>query len=155
MKLQFKLMANKLARAVFEELSVPVAVSYSGAKGLHVYGFPGLIYCNDAREGARIVLDSLDEFKAIRGDTFFEHKEQDPFEGYPNLSIEVFPKQDSLQGKDLGNLMRVPLGRNLKNPKDPTFFVDMAAPIAQLTPADSLWMLTEGIYNPWRLPGEQ
>lgn len=146
-KYQFKMLASKLARYIDEELGLPVAVTYSGGKGVHVYGFTGRIPARDARDGARIVLDTLGGWKASRGDNFFQSENRDPFNGYPNLSIEVFPKQDSLGGKDLGNLMRLPLGRNLKSP-DPTFFVDLRTPMGVMAPVDPIWALTTA--SPWK-----
>lgn len=154
MKLQFKLLANKLAKAIFEELEIPCAVAYSGSKGIHVYGLTGLISGHEARQGAQIVLDSIGEFELVRGSHLYKHKDASPLDGYPNLSIEVFPKQDSLDGKDLGNLLRLPLGRNLKNPKDPTFFIDMTTAIAEMKPVDPAYALSVGALNPWRRESE-
>lgn len=145
MKFQFREIAHKLMRGVFETLGLPCAAAYSGGKGIHVYAFTGVISAAEAREGAQIVLDTLGGFEATRGTNFFKHSK------WPNLSIEVFPKQASLDGKDLGNLMRLPLGRNLKS-KDPTFFIDMTSPMAELRPVDPEWALTTA--NPWARPGE-
>lgn len=145
MKEQFKEIAHKLLRGIYETLGVPCAAAYSGGKGIHVYGFTGRMAAQDARDGAEIVLESVGGFKATRGVNFFQH------ENYPNLSIEIFPKQTSLDGKDLGNLMRLPLGRNLKS-ADPTFFIDMTSPMAVMQPVDPEWALTAG--NPWTRPGE-
>lgn len=145
-KYQLKMMASMLMKAISEELEIPCAAAYSGGKGVHVYGFLGLAPAEDAREGAQIVLDSIGKFKATRGTNFFKWDDDDPVQGYPNLSIEVFPKQSSLDGKDLGNLMRLPLGRNLKS-TDPTFFIDMRTPMSVMAPVDAEWALTTG--NPW------
>lgn len=145
MKLQFKEIAHKLLRGITETLGVPCAAAYSGGKGIHVYGFTGRMAAQDARDGAEIVLEAVGGFSATRGVNFYQH------ERYPNLSIEIFPKQTSLDGKDLGNLMRLPLGRNLKS-KDPTFFIDMTSPMAVMQPLDPEWALGEG--NPWKRPGE-
>lgn len=157
MKYQFKMVAHVLCSSIEKELDIPCAVTYSGAKGIHVYGFTGLVPAADAREGAQIVLDSLAErplgmaVEAFKGKHFFKFKNDDPVEGYPNLSIEVFPKQDTLDGKDLGNLMRLPLGRNLKS-TDPTFFVDMTSPLTDLSPVDPMHALTARSAFEW--PGE-
>lgn len=147
MKLQFKEIAHMLLKGIVEELGLPCVAAYSGSKGFHVYGFTGLVDASEARLGAQIVLDSLGCFRPLRGDNFFTHKDSDPIEGYGNLSIEVFPKQDSLDGKDLGNLMRLPLGRNLKSPNEPTFFIDMTSPLGDLVPMDPVTALQ--IENPW------
>lgn len=151
MKYQFKQIANKLMRGIYEELDLPCATAYSGGKGIHVYAFTGPISAEEAREGAQIVLDSLGCFKLVRGQHWFKHENEDPYSGFPNLSIEVFPKQNSLDGKDLGNLMRLPLGRNLKS-EDPTFFIDMTSPVGQMVPVDAEWALTTD--NPWKKPSE-
>lgn len=150
-KYQFRLIAHVLLKAVYEELAIPCAAAYSGNKGIHVYGFTGRVAADEAREGAAIVLDSLGMTEKLRGEHFFAFKDKDPVDGFPNLSVEVFPKQSSLEGKDLGNLMRLPLGRNLKTP-DPTFFMDMTAPMSELKPADPVYALTTT--NPWKRPGE-
>lgn len=142
LKFQFKLLAHGLCRAIREELELPCAVAYSGGKGVHVYGFTGLMDAAEVREGASIVLDSMGCFEPLRGVNFVKHKNTDVLEGFPNLSIEVFPKQGSLDGKDLGNLMRLPLGRNLKAPKEPTFFIDMTKPLADFSPVDPIKALT-------------
>lgn len=141
MKLQFKELAHKLAASVVKDLELPCAVAYSGSKGVHVYAFTGPISGKDAREGAKIVLDTIGNFQSIKGEHVFAH------EGYPNLTVEVFPKQDDLNGKDLGNLMRLPLGKNQKNVNDPTFFIDMRAPLGSMVPRDAVQALT--VQNPW------
>lgn len=155
MKYQFHMVAHMLVAAIEKELDIPSAVAYSGAKGIHVYGFTGLIPAGEAREGAQIVLDALAQRGApvepLKGKHFYKFANQDPIEGYPNISIEVFPKQDSLDGKDLGNLMRLPLGRNLKS-QDPTFFVDMASELTSLNPVDPMHALTTS--SPFKFPGE-
>lgn len=151
LKYQLKMVAHKLMSVITSELEIPCAAAYSGAKGVHVYGFTGLIPAADAIEGAQLVMDTLGEFKASRGQNFFRHTNQDPVDGYPNITIEVFPKQASLEGKDLGNLMRLPLGKNQKS-NDPTFFIDMTSATGQMIPIDPVFALTSP--TPWRRPGE-
>lgn len=146
-KYQMKQLAHKFLDKL-HELEVPCAAAYSGSKGIHVYGFCGEMPAKEAREGAMLVLDMLDEFKPHRGKNFFKHKNQDPHMGFPSFSVEVFPKQDTLEEKDLGNLMRLPLGKNQKNPKDPTFFLDMTTPLGIFKPhADPIKLLETG--NPF------
>lgn len=146
-KISLMLTAYSLASVIVEELEIPTAVAYSGGKGVHVYAFTGLIKAADAREGAQLVLDSVGDFEPTRGDNFFRTTDQSVRNHLRNLTIEVFPKQDSLEGKDLGNLMRLPLGRNLKNPKDPTFFIDMDKGLDKMTPLDPLAALS-GTWQP-------
>jgi hypothetical protein len=142
-KYQFRTLAHLLMTAIEKELDIQTAAAYSGGKGIHVYGFTGSVPAEDARDGAMIVLDSLGRFKPTRGVNFFQDENDDPANGFKNLSIELFPKQNSLEGKDLGNLMRLPLGKNLRNPKDPTFFIDMTAPMAVLQPVEPVHALTQ------------
>lgn len=141
MKFQFKEIAHKLLVAISKDLGLPCAAAYSGGKGIHVYAFTGLLDASSSREGLQIVLDSVGGFEPIRGENFVRHKD------YPNLSIELFPKQNSLDGKDLGNLMRLPLGKNLKAPQEPTFFIDMIGPFAQMQPMDPITALS--LETPW------
>lgn len=146
-KYQLRGVADRLSRAIYETLEIPVAAAYSGSKGIHVYGFTGPVKAAEAREAAEIVLDSVGEFELKKGKNFFQTVNQDPYTGFPDVSIEVFPKQESLSGKDIGNLMRLPLGRNLKS-NDPTFFLDQQAPQFKLVPhGDPIALLKNG--NPW------
>lgn len=147
LKYQMRMIADTLARIIYEELQLPVAVAYSGNKGLHVYGFTGTTSAAEVREAADTVLALAGCFEPLKGKNFFRHTNSDPIEGFPNLSVEVFPKQISLEGKDLGNLMRLPLGKNIKS-NDPTFFVDQRLPMTHLLPHPDPVALLEG-GNPW------
>lgn len=140
--------ARKLTRAIMSEFDLPVSVTYSGNKGLHVYGFTGPIDANEAREGALIVLESLGCFEPIRGNNFFKHKQGtgDPIEDYSQVSIEIFPKQSGLDGGKLfGNLMRLPTGVNLKGGE--SYFVDMRGPLVELWYRDPIDALNTA--DPW------
>lgn len=150
-KYQLKVVTHRLMAAITETLELPCAAAYSGGKGVHVYAFTGLISAADAREGAAIVLDAVGGWAPHRGDNFFQSVDRDPVSGFPNLSIEVFPKQSTLKDKDLGNLMRLPLGRNLKS-SDPTFFIDMTSPLGVMAPLDPEYALTTP--SPWKKPNE-
>jgi hypothetical protein len=147
-KCQLRSVAGRLARAAHDEMKLKVAVAYSGSKGVHVYCFfDEPVSGERARDGATLLLEALGDWKLIKGRNTYGHSDPDPYSGFPNLTVEVFPKQTSLEGKHLGNLLRIPLGRNLKS-KDPTFFVDLRAPYSQLIPCDPVWALTTD--DPWR-----
>lgn len=160
LKYQMRCAAEQLAVTVFRELEIPVAVSYSGSKGLHVYGFTGPTTAQNAREAMRIVLDSMKESNPIgywdlsRGKNVYSYQPRDSNTDrtLQVLTLETYPKQDSLENKDLGNLMRLPLGKHLRSPKDPTFFVDLRAPLTELAPMDPVEALTTT--DPWRYAGE-
>lgn len=144
-KNQMRMLAEMLANTTRKMLELPVAVTYSGYKGLHVYGFTGSLPAVQVREGAQIVLDALGCFEPSRGKAFWAHKNTDPIDGYVNLSVEVFPKQTELSDGGYGNLMSLPLGKSSHG--DPRFFVDLRAPMAQLVPDDPKRVLLSG--NPW------
>lgn len=153
-KYQMRIAAHRLARVVQDELGVQVAVAYSGSKGVHVYGFTGPTSADRARKGARIALEAAG-WQLTRGQNFFSYRgdgSDDNATSLANFSVEIYPKQDSIEGKDLGNLMRLPLGVNLKSPRDRPFFVDLRAPMTELVPMDPIEALTTS--DPWRYPGE-
>lgn len=153
LKYELRSAAHILVRAVQELLAVPVAAAYSGGKGIHVYAFTGSVPGSDARDGAEIVLESLDAFKLWRGNNFYRVREPASGVLYSNLSVEIYPKQSAVENKDgYGNLMRLPLGKNLKS-KDPTFFMDMTSPMGVLAPLDPMIALADD-YSPWMRVGE-
>lgn len=145
LKFQMKMLGMKLAGVIRNELNLDCAVAYSGSKGIHVYGFTGMLPAIEVRAAAMLVMEILDsEFKLHRGESIFKHRNPDPYHGYQNFSIEVYPKQESLENKDLGNLLRLPLGRNQKS-SDPTFFLDLTTPVADFVPhKDPIALLETG-----------
>ena len=104
LRIYLRCLAQGLAHRIHSQLDIPVAIATSGHKGLHVYGFTGLMPAEACKQIAISILQGFN-FEAFRGDNFWRHK----FE-YQMLEVEVFPKQGSLDGKDLGNLMKIPLG---------------------------------------------
>lgn len=119
LRLELRCLAEGLAIHTHRLLDIPVAVASSGGKGLHVYGFTGAQPAEVCRTAAREILDDFGVFEAIRGENFFRHTHD-----YTAITIEVFPKQSSIEGKDLGNLMGLPLGVHRRTGKE-KFFVSM------------------------------
>lgn len=147
-KLHMRLLAEKLTLRITEELGVPAVAAYTGSKGIHVYGFTGHIPAAQAREGARLVLETVPGFEPDSGSVFWRDRNTDPREGFSNFTIEVFPKQDTVKGGGYGNLLRLPLGKNMKNPQDPCFFLDQTAPLKEFRPhPDPVFLLETG--KPW------
>lgn len=141
MKSELRTLSGMIARRVFELLNARTAVAYSGNKGVHVYAFTGLMPAEDQILAAKdIILADIGDFEPQQADNFYVHKD------FPNLSVEVFPKQATISKDGFGNLCRLPLGRNLKS-SDPTFFVDLRAPMNQLKPRDAFTSLT--VRDPW------
>lgn len=164
MKWQFRYVANLFMYAIHTYLDIPCAAAYSGGKGIHVYGFfeEEPMQASDARRTMQGIIDRIGEnpkvkgknrhLEPLAGKNFYRFQDQDHWTGFPNFSIETFPKQDTLEGGDgLGNLMRLPLGRNLKS-NDPTFFMDMTSPPGIMRPIDPEFALTTK--DPWSRPGE-
>lgn len=147
MRLQMRTIAHELVRGIEDTLGVKALAAYSGSKGIHVYGFCGKgTPAKLAREGAQMVLEDLG-WKLHRGQNVYvcEGSGMDLGDGMPDYhqyTLEVYPKQDSLEGKDLGNLMRLPLGINYKSAKDGAFFIDMRTALTDMAPMDPLEALT-------------
>ena len=144
-------MAEGLAAMVRRILDVPVAVAYSGGKGVHVYGFTGSAPAADVREAAISVIEgfgrtfgavvdnNVTSFQPTRGQNFYRHTMEDS--PYQSLEIEVFPKQDAVT--DLGNLMRLPLGINQKTGQ-PGYFRNFDDGRSTFAEDDPIAALTEG-----------
>lgn len=123
--------------------TVHTAIADSGGKGLHVYGFTGLMPAEHVRDFARSVLTEFDIFEPTRGDNFWKATSAG---AYRNVTIEVFPKQDNLDGKDLGNLMRLPLGVNQKTGRR-GHFISSSARVTKLIEMDPMRALSGDL--PW------
>jgi len=157
-KLQLRTLTEWLSGTAHKDFGFQVASAYSGNKGCHVYCFfPEPVQSSMAREMALLVLEATAEriggtkykFEKVKGNSTFKYSHPDPYSDFSNLSIEIYPKQDEPLGTKLGNLVRLPLGRNNKNPKDPCFFVDQAAPMKELKPHPDPVALLEGKLSPW------
>lgn len=136
-------MAEGLAIRAYRLFQFPTAISFSGHKGLHVYIFTGVVKAAAAREAALAVLESYGCFEPVRGRSQFRHS--DGF--YPMLNIEIYPKQDSLENKDLGNLVSLPLGIHRKT-KNRKFFLTDKVPYGVFQEIDPEIALREGLTWP-------
>jgi hypothetical protein len=153
LKFKMRMITNKLANSAHELLGLPIAVSYTGNKGMHVYVMTGRIPGAEAREAAKLILDHAGGWFPHKAFYKYVHPDanllDDPEENNEQFTLEVFPKQAALEpDKPLGNLLRLPLGVNKKSPKDPTFFVDMRSALGEIKPMDPIEALTTN--NPWR-----
>lgn len=135
LKFQMRSLAELLSSAIRTHLGLPVVCTYTGNKGIHVYGLTGLIPAKEAREAAKLILAATNRFTPQKGDNFFiDTSTPDWRDSFANFTIEVFPKQDTVEPGHYGNLMRLPFGRNLKNSADPTFVIDQRLPHVTLAP---------------------
>lgn len=156
-KYQMRSLADILTSRIRNDLKLPCAAAYSGYKGLHVYGFTGECDAADARALAMATLElaaatwlPTGEFVPTKGENFFKYRHNsgnerfDAIDGYDNLAIEVYPKQETMEGKDLGNLVRLPMGVNQKSGRlnsktnktvfDPAFFIDQLGATNTIAP---------------------
>ncbi len=151
-KLQLRTLSDLLHRAISKELGIQTAIAYTGNKGLHVYGFTGTMPASQAREGALLALEAASlmypgnvDVQPFRGKNFYKFSDDDPHSMFTNMTIEIFPKQEALSQGGYGNLVRLPLGRNLKHHRDPCFFVDIHAAGNEIAPhPDPVKLLNEG-----------
>lgn len=114
---QLRCLAEGLALRIDRVHHIPVAICNSGGKGLHVYGFTGSFPAEYCIQLAHEILESFGCFEPTRGVNFFRHS----MGQYKAIEIEVFPKQASMDGKRLGNLMALPLGINRKTGRHKDF----------------------------------
>lgn len=142
--MELRTVAEGIVARTARLLEIETAISFSGSKGLHVYAFTGTAPAKDVRDAAQDALLTSGIFEASRGNNFFRYT--GPAEpGFPNIEIEIFPKQASLDGKQLGNLMRLPLGVNAKSGRE-SFFVDPLVPDTTTLPRmDAAIALEKGI----------
>lgn len=142
---QLKSTAELLAKWTADLIEIPVAVAYSGSKGVHVYGLTGTAPAEDCRDAAIEVIEMQGKFETIRGRCFYGPVDHGVKSDHSCVEVEVFPKQTNLDGKDLGNLMRLPLGSNNKGGR--SFFLTLSSPVDELTETDPVKALEGG--NPW------
>jgi hypothetical protein len=130
--------AEGFAKRAQKLLGMKVMVTYSGSKGMHTYVVmePGTSAA-DARAAASLVIDSFGFIVPDKGKNFFKHAEK-----FPDISIEVFPKQDDV-GSGFGNLVRLPLGVNRKT-GGKGFFMDLSVPQDKFKMDDPMLALTLG-----------
>lgn len=133
---QLRALGEGLVERAHRVLEIPCALAYSGSKGVHVYGFTGLSSASNVRAAAHELLAGH-VYHRLRGDNFWKHDDE-----YQALTIEVFPKQDEVAADGLGNLMRLPLGRNLKGGE--AFFLDPACPLDEWRALDPVQAMTHG-----------
>jgi hypothetical protein len=116
--------------------------TYSGNKGIHVYGaFPQATTAKAAISVAESVIDWYGCFAPSRGNNFFKHTIRE----IP-ITIEVFPKQAKTTSGGFGNLLRLPLGINQKTKKH-SFFYSIKSPLEYLISYDPIAALTTGTVN--------
>lgn len=140
--LQLFAMADGLAKRAEMATGQKIMVAYSGNKGLHVIcvlgpGTPAV----ECRDVAQTVLDSLKCFEPLKGKNFYKHST-----GFPSLEVEIYPKQEEVRSDGFGNLVRLPLGINRKNPNknNKGFFLRMDVEFGTFAIDDPIETLERG-----------
>lgn len=129
---ELRCFAMSFDRRIREILEIPTANLFSGNKGVHVYGFTGSQPATAVRDAADLVLKSFgDEYYPTKGQHFFGHH------SYPEIELEIYPKQKTMDGKEYGNLLRLPLGINRKSGKE-SFFFNPETSLWEFDPVDPL-----------------
>lgn len=98
-------------RAAAQERSIPVFLEDTGGAGLHVWLF----------FAPRI---SAKRARAVCRELLYRAGVQPP-----EVNVEVFPKQDHLTGKGLGNLVKLPLGLHQATIRRSEFLADDLTPL--------------------------
>lgn len=143
-KSQFRTIAEILTLKIHETMGIGTFATYSGHKGIHVYGMTGLAPAAEVRAAAEHVLAQAEMFVPSKGTNFFTDKTGE----FPNLEVEIFPKQTHVEPGHYGNLLRLELGVNQKAPNDPTYFMDQTLPLNTFAPhPDPAWLLEH--QTPW------
>jgi hypothetical protein len=148
-KAQMRKIAEMFSSRIHTELGIGTACTYSGSKGVHIYGFTGDMDAAEVREAALLIMASFDRFQKNPRSNNYIDTSTDQFDSFANFEIEVFPKQARIEEGGYGNLLRLPLGRNLKT-TDPTFFLNQLTSHNSLVPASldhTMQILETG--NPW------
>lgn len=135
------ILAEGFARRMNEVLGIPVAIAYSGGKGMHVYGFTGSIPANAAVDLVQNFMKSWSVFSPTKGENFWRH---DLF--FQDIDIETFPKQSSVDKAGYGNLMGLPLGVNRKTGRA-KYFVTTRSRMGVLKEMDAVRALEGDL--PW------
>ncbi|AOE44519.1 hypothetical protein SEA_JUMBO_5 [Gordonia phage Jumbo] len=138
-----QLLTYRIERAGFHTMA-----TFSGSKGVHVYGFihPGQVsLASDLREAALWVLKEMGYFWLPKNSAGINFQGNPACELFCLFDLEVFPKQNSVEPGGFGNLMRMELGINRKSGK-PGFIIDTHNSNYSLEPAQPLPVL-ENLLN--------
>lgn len=136
---------GEILTSTISDFDIPTCMTYSGHKGIHVYGFTGKADAGLIRGIANEVLHKTQIFKAGKGSNFFD----DATGEFPGLELELFPKQDKVESGHYGNLMRIEFGVNLKSPNDPCFVVNQTLAHTDFAPHPKPEQVLES-GNPWK-----
>lgn len=132
-------LAHGLASWARTWYDVRAMVSFGGGKGLHVICAVRKRMSAEAAGLAAQTILSDGGFEVFRGDIFWKS------EAWPDLTVEVFPKQQSVEADGFGNLMRLPLGTNAKT-GNMSYFIP-AEVMSLGTIDDGLAVLMEGTWR--------
>ncbi|MBT8212451.1 MAG: hypothetical protein KJN71_04805 [Acidimicrobiia bacterium] len=114
---QLRSIADGLAWAIENKIGIKAAVSFSGSKGMHVYGLYGQKVL--AREAIAQSHHLIGQYSSLVPQSKLQNWKSI---NVPGTTIEIFPKQDRVSEGSYGNLMRLPLGIHKKTGARSFFF---------------------------------
>ena len=115
--------------------------TFSGSKGVHVYGFPkpGILQsAASLRKTGQKIMDDMGYFFQQRGTSGINYSGNSSCPTIGLFDVELFPKQDAVKNGGYGNLVRMELGIHRKS-NQPGFIIDTGL-------ADSYYL--EPVSNP-------
>ncbi|AKC03025.1 DNA primase [Gordonia phage GordDuk1] len=121
---QLKTVARLLEYRI-RKMGIKTLVSFSGSKGMHVYGFPSpgeQVNAVDLRALGHAVIDDFGYLIQADNANGVNYTGDPWDQTFMLFDFELFPKQDSAE--NYGNLVRMEMGINKKSGK-PGFFVDL------------------------------
>ncbi|USH45005.1 hypothetical protein SEA_CAMERICO_8 [Gordonia phage Camerico] len=135
---QLRTVAELFKFQIEATLGIKTLCSFSGSKGVHVYGFPQPGQAVDAqylRDCGLYVINNMGHYwRPKNKNNVVFIGQNDPTIGM--FEVELFPKQSSVpEGGGFGNLVRMELGINRKNGSR-GFILDTSSntPVAKLVP---------------------
>jgi hypothetical protein len=100
LKVQLRSVANQLTRLITDVLEIPAAVAYTGAKGLHVYGFTGRMPARDVRYAGEIVIAEHGKLEPDLGNHSFKFKKEYDEWGNQSCATSAWQEPKEPEGSD-------------------------------------------------------
>lgn len=141
MKYFFHLAARNMVRTIEESLGSVACAVYAPPYSVVVYGLAGLMPAGRAQKAAEIILESQGWVPYVKNTGSYMHanrySKEDPESGFPCLEARIFPHR-IWEPIEMWSAKKLPLGRDLRSPKDRGFFLDLRYALTELIPRDAV-----------------